>query len=76
MQYVGIFSGEMDVEYKERIITYPRIMLGKPVIKGTKITVELILRKLLEGIGVEESLKAYPHWKRKGVLVALSYFTD
>jgi len=64
------------MEYKERITTDPNIMLGKPVIKGTRITVELILRKLSEGITIEELLKAYPHLTREDILAALSYSAD
>jgi len=43
----------------------PNIMLGKPVIKGTRVTVELILRKLSEGMSMEELLEAYPHLKKR-----------
>ena len=44
--------------YVDRITVNPKIMLGKPVIKGTRITVETILRKLSEGMTIEEILKA------------------
>lgn len=64
------------MNYKERITTDPNIMLGKPVIKGTRITVELILRKLSEGMTMEELLGAYPHLKREDILAALSYSAD
>lgn len=62
--------------YKERITTDPGVMLGKPVIKGTRITVELILRKLSEGMTIEELLEAYPHLTKKDILAALSYSAD
>lgn len=45
----------------DRIETNPKIMFGKPVIKGTRITVELILRKLGGGMTVSEILKDHPH---------------
>ncbi|MEW6002185.1 MAG: DUF433 domain-containing protein [Nitrospirota bacterium] len=64
------------MDYKERITTDPNIMLGKPVIKGTRITVELILRKLSEGMTVEELLEAYPHLTKDDILAALSYSAD
>ncbi|MCP2596552.1 DUF433 domain-containing protein [Candidatus Aminicenantes bacterium AC-334-E05] len=51
-------------------------MRGKPVIKGTRITVELILKKLSEGMNIEELLKAYPNLKKEDVLAALSYSAD
>ena len=45
----------------ERIEINPAIMMGKPVIRGTRITVELILRKLAEGASEAELLQDYPH---------------
>ena len=51
----------------------PDVMLGKPVIRGTRITVELVMRKLSEGATVEAILEAYPHLTRAGVLGALDY---
>jgi uncharacterized protein (DUF433 family) len=45
----------------DRIAIDPAVMLGKPVIRGTRITVELVLRKLGEGASVQELLEAYPH---------------
>ncbi len=54
------------MEYTKRIVSSPDIMLGKPVIKGTRITVELILRKMAEGMTIEELLGAlYTHYKRR-----------
>jgi len=64
------------VDYKERITTDPNIMLGKPFIRGTRITVELILRKLCEGMTIEELLGAYPHVTKEDILAALSYTAD
>ncbi len=46
---------------KDRIEVNPAIMLGKPVIRGTRIPVELILRKLGEGAREEDLLDAYPN---------------
>ena|SRR3990170_8466827 len=62
--------------YKGRIITDPAIMLGKPIIKGTRITVEHVLRKLSEGMTVEELLEVYPHLTKEDILAALSYSAD
>ncbi len=64
------------MDYKERIASDPDIMLGKPVIKGTRITVELILRKLSEGMIIEELLDAYPHLTKEDIFAALSYSAD
>lgn len=62
--------------YRGRIVADPDIMLGKPVIKGTRITVELILKKLSEGVSFEELMEAYPHLTKDDVLAALSYSAD
>lgn len=59
-----------------RIEINPKIMLGKPVIRGTRITVELILRKLGEGAGEEEILDAYPNLKGEDIRAALAYAAE
>ena len=48
-------------------------MMGKPVIVGTRITVELILEKLADGETVEEILDAHPRLTTEGVAAALRY---
>ncbi|MBM4053800.1 MAG: DUF433 domain-containing protein [Planctomycetes bacterium] len=64
------------MDYKERIIADSNIMLGKPIIKGTRITVEIILKKLSEGMTIEDLLVAYPHLTKEDILAALSYSAD
>jgi uncharacterized protein (DUF433 family) len=56
-----------------RIISDPRIMMGKPVIEGTRITVELILTRLGEGRSVADILAEYPHLTREQVRAAIEY---
>ena len=51
----------------------PKIMVGKPVIRGTRITVELILDKLAAGEMVEQILEDYPHLTREGIRAALEF---
>ena len=60
----------------DRILRDPEIMLGKPVIKGTRIPVDLVVRKLGEGASVEELLDAYPNLKKEDVQAALIYAAD
>ncbi len=48
-------------------------MVGKPVIKGTRITVELILEKLSDGDTVEQILYSYPHITREQILACVDY---
>jgi uncharacterized protein (DUF433 family) len=57
----------------ERIEINPAVMLGKPVIRGTRIPVELILRKLSEGATEADLLDAYPRLTRQDIQAALAY---
>jgi uncharacterized protein (DUF433 family) len=54
----------------------PSIMMGKPVIAGTRITVELILEKLAARETIEQILEAHPRLTRKAVLGALAYAAE
>lgn len=55
------------------IVSDPAVMMGKPVVAGTRITVELILEKLGSGESIEAVLKSHPRLTREGVLAALRY---
>lgn len=57
----------------ERIEINPAVMLGKPVIKGTRIPVELIIRKLSEGATESELLDGYPRLTKIDIQSALVY---
>ncbi|MEK7534434.1 MAG: DUF433 domain-containing protein [Patescibacteria group bacterium] len=61
---------------EDRIEVNPKIMLGKPVIKGTRITVEHVLKLLKQGLGIKEILKDYPHIKKRDIEAAVDYATD
>lgn len=60
----------------DRIEINPKVMLGKPVIRGTRISVELLLRKLAEGTTEPDLLDAYPRLKREDILAAIGYAAD
>jgi uncharacterized protein (DUF433 family) len=60
----------------DRIEINPNILLGKPVIRGTRIPVELILRKLGEGAAESDLLDAYPRLTRADIQAALAYAAD
>ena len=51
----------------------PKIMMGKPVIRGTRIPVELILRKLSEGASEENILEGYPTLRKQDIRAAIGY---
>ena len=58
------------------IQSHPSIMMGKPVVTGTRITVELILEKLAAGESVEQLFEAHPRLTREGIQAALSFATQ
>ena len=60
----------------DRIEIDPDVMSGKPVIKGTRITVELVLRKLAEGATDSDLLDAYPRLTREDIRAAIAYAAD
>ncbi|MGH7598276.1 MAG: DUF433 domain-containing protein [bacterium] len=55
------------------IQSHPNIMMGKPVIAGTRITVELILEKLAAGETVEQILEAHPRLTKPAILAAIEF---
>lgn len=57
----------------DRIEINPAIMMGKPVIRGTRITVEMVLRELSEGTSETELLEDYPHLTTEAIRAAVAY---
>lgn len=51
----------------------PRVMMGKPVVRGTRLTVEHILEKLAAGETIEELLAAHPRLTRQAILAAIEF---
>ncbi len=58
---------------KKLIVSDPKVMMGKPVIAGTRITVEIILEKLSAGETMEQILEAHPRLTREGIRAALAF---
>ncbi len=61
---------------QDRIEINPKVMMGKPVIRGTRVTVELILRKLGEGATHRELLEAYPNLTQIDLQAAITFAAD
>ena len=64
------------MDWRERITSNPDILVGKPIIKGTRISVELILGWLAQGWTHEMLLESYPHITREDILAALAFATE
>ena len=62
--------------YHERIVADPRILAGKPVVKGTRIAVDLVLEELAQNPDVDELLAAHPDLTRTDVQACLAYAKD
>lgn len=60
----------------KRIEINPRVLAGKPVIKGTRISVEQIMRMLASGMLAEEIIKEFPHLKKNDIQAAILYATE
>jgi uncharacterized protein (DUF433 family) len=59
-----------------RIEIRPDVMLGKPVIRGTRITVELVLRRISEGATEDDLVASYPHLTREDIRAAVAFAAD
>jgi len=66
------YRGKVE-DWKSRITVDPEILAGKPIIKGTRIPVELILDLLANGWTTEEILENYPQLKKEDITAALKY---
>ena len=64
------------IDYHNYIHVNPSVLTGKPVIKNTRISVELILEKLASGESIEQILEAHKMLTRESILAALAYATD
>ena len=63
-------------DYGEMVVSNPGVMMGKPVIAGTRITVELILEKLAAGETVEQIVEAHPRLTADAIRAALAFAAD
>jgi len=59
--------------WKERIVIDPKILVGKPIIKGTRVSVEFILELLSNDWSYETILKEYPQLKKEDILASIQY---
>lgn len=64
------------MDLKERIVVNPEILVGKPIIKGTRIAVEFVLELLSQNWSYEEILQNYPQLKKEDIIACLQYATE
>ena len=61
------------MKWSERIVSDKDVLLGKPIIKGTRISVEFILERLANGWNEEKILASYPHLEKEDIQAVFSY---
>ena len=64
------------MEGHDRIVINPKVLVGKPVIKGTRLAVEFILERLAERWTHEQILKSYPQLEEEDIWAVLAYATE
>jgi uncharacterized protein (DUF433 family) len=64
------------MNWRDRIVSDPEILVGKPTIKGTRISVELLLDRMADGWSMDDLLTSYPHITREDVLAALAFVSE
>jgi uncharacterized protein (DUF433 family) len=71
-----LFKKELNMDWKERIIVDPKILVGKPVIKGTRLAVEFIVELLAQGWSESEITRNYPGVTREDIAACLMYASN
>lgn len=71
-----LFKKELNMDWKERIIVDPKILVGKPVIKGTRLAVEFIVELLAQGWSESEITRNYPGITREDIAACLMYASN
>ena len=66
----------MENEMNKRIVINPNIMVGKPIIKGTRIPVDIIIKLIAQGMTKEEILEDYPNLTEEDIKAALDYVAE
>lgn len=64
------------MDWRERIELKPGVMLGKPVVKGTRITVELLLDRLSDGWSENDLLESFPSLSREDIRAAYAFGSE
>jgi uncharacterized protein (DUF433 family) len=64
------------MNWKDRIISNRDVLLGKPVIKGTRISIEFILERLANGWSEQMLLESYPHLQKEDIQAVFAYLND
>lgn len=64
------------MNWREHIVVDPDVLVGKPIVKGTRISVELLLDRFADGWSYDDVLEAYPHLTREQVQAAVTFASE
>lgn len=64
------------MDWRSRIVAHPDVLVGKPVIKGTRISVELVMDVLAAGYTIDQIIQQYDHLTREDIQACLAYAKD
>jgi len=64
------------MNWKDHVVVDPKVLVGKPIIRGTRISVELLMDRLADGWSMEQILESYPRVTRDDVLAAIAFVTE
>lgn len=64
------------MNWHDHIVVDPNVLVGKPIVKGTRISVELLLDRLADGWSFDDILDAYPHLTREQVQAAIAFASE
>lgn len=64
------------MDWRNHITVDPKVLVGKPIIRGTRISVELLMDRLADGWSMEDILASYPRVTREDVLAAVAFVTE
>jgi uncharacterized protein (DUF433 family) len=74
--FVRFKEREQAMDWHERIIVNPKILVGKPVIKGTRIAVEFVVELLASGWTTQQILEEYDHLTSEDIQACLAYASE
>jgi uncharacterized protein (DUF433 family) len=66
----------MATNWRDRVTVDPAVLVGKPVVKGTRLAVEFVIDLLAQGWGQDDIIRSYPSLQREGVLACLAYASN
>ena len=64
------------MDWREHIVVDPDVLVGKPIVKGTRVSVELLLDRFADGWSYDDILEAYPHLTREQVQAAVTFASE